>query len=121
MTEAEGSPASPAVLELASSTSELTTLTDRAQAARQMIAVNRLLTLGRSAREGSLDESLEARRGEKIPLPFPTRRPTYLVFCSPGEIDRGECDVAALMSLNPSVGHLDICGFLEGWRDARRR
>lgn len=115
----EGNSAASAVLELTSSTSEMTTLIDRAQAARQMMAVNRLLTLGRSAREGSLAETLKARRGEKIPLPFPSRRLTYLMICAPGEIGRNECDVGALMSLNPFVGHLDIVGFLDERRDVQ--
>lgn len=117
--EGKPSPSSSAVLELTSPTSEMATLTDRAQAARQMIAINRLLTLGRSAREGSLAETLKTRRGEKIPLPFPFRRPTYLIVCAPGEIDRNECDVGALMSLNLSVGHLDIVGFLDDSRDVQ--
>lgn len=90
---------------------------ERAIAARYATTIGRLLALGRSAREGTLARSLTARRGERIRLVFPSKRPTSLVLCAPGEIGELECDVAALTSSNPSVGPLAILGFLEGWDD----
>lgn len=86
---------------------------------RKVFAVNRLLSLGRAVKEGTLSQCLTNRRGERIPLSFPEARTTCLVLCGPEEISGTECDVDALRLLSPCVGRLDIIGFLEGLHDVQ--
>ncbi|AWV68116.1 m25.2 protein [Murid betaherpesvirus 1] len=96
------------------------TLAAKASAMRKAYAVNRLLALGKAATEGRLEQYLNARRGERIPLVFPEKRVKNLILCAPGDVDGRECDPDALRALEPSVGRLVVVGFVEGRDDLRR-
>nr|WEG68754.1 protein m25.2 [Mastomys natalensis cytomegalovirus 1] len=95
------------------------TNSEQAQCAMMTYSETRLLALERAVRMGLLTNYLRIRRGERIPIAFPTMQATRMVLYGPGEVGPAKCDVSALMALNPSVGPLVIIGYLEGWCDAQ--
>ncbi|AKB93227.1 b25.2 [Murid betaherpesvirus 8] len=90
---------------------------EQALVMKRAFAVNRLLSLGRAVRNGTLMDFLKTYRGERIILNFPDSRLVYMVLCLPEEICISECDVNALCTLNTQLGQLSIVGYLDGFHD----